>query len=75
VKKKFGITADFYSLKHLHTSEVVELLSDIEAAKHNSHKSTTMVNTIYDVNKSKRKERQIIELDNGFVKDQNLETN
>jgi integrase len=67
VKKKFGITADFYSLKHLHTSEVVELLSDIEAAKHNSHKTTTMVNTVYDVNKSKRKEMRIIELGNGFA--------
>jgi integrase len=67
VKKKFGITADFYSLKHLHTSEVVELLSDIEAAKHNSHKTTTMVNTVYDVNKSKRTEMRIIELGNGFA--------
>ena len=28
VKKTLGITADFYSLKHLHTSEVVELLND-----------------------------------------------
>jgi len=67
VKKKLGITADFYSLKHLHTSEVVELLSDLEAAKHNSHTSTAMVNKVYDINKSKRTETAISNLKNGFV--------
>jgi len=68
VKKKLGITADFYSLKHLHTSEVVELLSDIEAAKHNSHTSTAMVNTVYDVNRKKRNISRVSSLENGFVK-------
>lgn len=67
VKKKLGITADFYSLKHLHTSEVVELLSDQEAAKHNSHTSTAMVNNVYDVNRQKRTISRVIALDNGFV--------
>jgi len=43
VKKKLNITADFYSIKHLHTTEVVELLNDKEAAQHNSHTFTTMV--------------------------------
>lgn len=67
VKKKLGITADFYSLKHLHTSEVVELLSDIEAAKHNSHTSTAMVNTVYDVNRKKRAANKVSSLENRFV--------
>ena len=43
VKKKIGIAADFYSLKHLHTTEVVDLLGEKEAAKHNEHTSEAMV--------------------------------
>jgi integrase len=66
VKKQLGITADFYSLKHLHTTEVVEYLSDIEAAKHNSHTSTAMVNSIYDVNGKARQNNRIKELKNSF---------
>ena len=40
VKKRLGVTADFYSLKHLQTTEIAELLTDVDAAKHNSHLST-----------------------------------
>lgn len=67
VKKNLGITADFYSLKHLHTSEVVELLNDEEAAKHNSHTSTAMVNGVYDVNRKKRAANKVSSLGNRFV--------
>ena len=35
VKKKLGISADLNSLKHLHTTEVVDLLNEVEAARHN----------------------------------------
>jgi integrase len=48
--KKAGISADFYSLKHLHTTETVDLLGEKEAAKHNAHTTTAMVVKIYDVN-------------------------
>ena len=67
VKKKLGITADFYSLKHLHTTEVVDLLSDIHAARHNNHTSTVMVNTVYDVNSRARKNNLVKGLQNSFV--------
>jgi integrase len=66
VKKKLGITADFYSIKHLHTTEVVDLLSDVEAAKHNSHTSTNMVNQVYDVKRNIRKDNKIKDLKNTF---------
>jgi integrase len=39
VKKKLGITSDFYALKHLNTTEVVTLLNAEDAAKLNSHTS------------------------------------
>ncbi|MEJ7740594.1 MAG: hypothetical protein WKF97_24520 [Chitinophagaceae bacterium] len=36
-------------LKHLNTTEVVDALSEEEAAKLNAHTSTAMVIEIYDV--------------------------
>lgn len=53
-KGGLGISADFYSLKHLHTTEVVEMLSIQDAAKHNSHSSTRMVTQVYDVRNHQR---------------------
>ncbi len=67
VKKKIGIAADFYSLKHLHTTEVVDLLGEKEAAKHNEHTSTAMVVGIYDVKQGSRKHNKIKNLDNKFA--------
>jgi integrase len=66
VKKKLNITADFYSIKHLHTTEVVDLLSDVDAAKHNDHKGTKMVNTVYDVKRKDRAAGKIKTLNNPF---------
>src|SRR4030095_17139003 len=66
VKKKLNITADFYSIKHLHTTEVVDLLSDVDAAKHNDHKGTKMVNTVYDVKRKDRTNGKIKTLNNPF---------
>lgn len=37
VKKKLGIDADMYSLKHSHTDEVAALVGISMAAKHNAH--------------------------------------
>jgi integrase len=67
VKKKLNIEADFYSLKHLHTTEVVELLDDVQAAKHNSHTNTAMVNSVYDVRATGRKANQVKTLNNSFT--------
>lgn len=67
VKNKLGIKADFYSLKHLHTTEVVDLLSEKEAAKHNEHTSTAMVVGIYDVKRKDRQHNNVKELKNKFA--------
>jgi integrase len=67
VKKPLGIQADFYSLKHLHTTEVVDLLSEKEAAKHNEHISTAMVVGIYDVKRDDRHHNKVKGLDNKFA--------
>jgi hypothetical protein len=63
---KLNITADLYSIKHLHTTEVVELLSDVDAAKHNSHRDTNMVNSVYDVKRKDRTNTRIKTLNNSF---------
>lgn len=64
VKSLKGIKADFYSLKHLFTTQFVEQELEeqlmeknaaIAAADHNSHTSEAMVVQIYDVNGEKRK--------------------
>ena len=67
VKKKLNIKADFYSLKHLHTTEVVELMGSQEAAKHNGHSSIAMVSQVYDVRKKERDITGIANLENKFA--------
>lgn len=67
VKLKFGIKADFYSLKHLHTTQIVDLMDDRIAAKHNSHTNTNMVNNVYDVNNQKRVHEILKTLGNQFA--------
>jgi hypothetical protein len=67
VKKKIGIEADFYSLKHLHTTEVVDMLSEKEAASHNEHTSTAMVVGIYDVRGESRRHGKVKTLKNKFA--------
>ena len=67
VKQKLNIKADFYSLKHLHTTEVVEMLGSKEAAKHNGHTSTAMVSKVYDVKREAREQASITSLPNKFA--------
>jgi integrase len=67
VKKKLNIKADFYSLKHLHTTEVVELIGAKEAAIHNGHNSTSMVSKVYDVRREIREQVGIASLKNKFA--------
>jgi integrase len=67
VKKKLNIKADFYSLKHLHSTEVSEMIGEKEAAQHNGHTSTAMVSQVYDVRRVERKNKTISSLDNKFA--------
>ncbi len=64
VKKPLGIKADFYSLKHLHTTEIVSLLSVNDAARHNSHADGSMVAKVYDIQRNNRERDRIIGLNN-----------
>lgn len=54
VKLKLNVEADFYSLKHLHTTKIVEAYGGALAASVNGHKSEAMNNQHYDVNRKKR---------------------
>lgn len=67
VKKPLGITADFYSLKHLHTSEIVDAAGDAAAAGHNAHTSTAMVVGIYDTKRKEREHEKVKGIRNGFA--------
>lgn len=66
VKGRLGIRADFYSLKHLHTTEVVDIFGEFEAALHNSHRSTAMVESTYDIRRKSRIHSKIKGLRNEF---------
>jgi integrase len=59
-----GIKADFYSLKHSHSTEVVDLLSTHEAAQHNSHADDSMVTKVYDIRRADRQHDRIKKLNN-----------
>ena len=54
VKEKLGIEADFYSLKHLHTTRVIDKYGRDLAAGLNGHKSNKMNDEHYDLLKDKR---------------------
>jgi integrase len=73
--KEVIITADFYSLKHLNTSETIDHLelqapaaeATKLAAEHNAHTSTAMVVQIYDVKQQKRKHDRVKRVNNPFA--------
>jgi integrase len=67
VKKGLGIEADFYSLKHLNTSEVVDMLDEQAAATLNGHTSTAMVVNIYDVKQKQRQHDRLKKITNKFA--------
>lgn len=67
IKKPLGIKADFYSLKHSHSTELAEILSEADAAKHNSHSSTAMVRKIYDTTREQREADRIKKINNKFA--------
>lgn len=49
VKKKLGITEDFYAFKHLHTTKVIDKYNRDLAAGINGHKTTKMNDKHYDI--------------------------
>jgi integrase len=55
-----NVTADFYALKHLNSTETRTIAGTMAAAAQNSHKSEAMVVNIYDV---RREERALQELE------------
>jgi hypothetical protein len=64
VKKPLGITADFYSIKHLYTTETISSLiqdgytieqAEQAIARHNGQTTTAMVRSIYDTENQNRK--------------------
>lgn len=67
VKKKLGITADFYSLKHVKSTAVSQALSNKEAAKLNSHKNEGMVVKIYDTEFKQRQDDELKRIRTPFV--------
>jgi integrase len=66
VKKPLGITADFYSLKHSNSTEIVTLLDEQAAAAMNSHTSTAMVVNIYDTQQENRQAERLRNAPNAF---------
>ncbi len=66
VKKPLGITADFYSLKHVNSSEMVDILSEHDAAKLMGHTTTGMVRKIYDTKREDRQHTRIKDVGNKF---------
>lgn len=60
LKKKYGITADFYSLKHLNVTEMMDIVRDEkEVAKltgHTVEKEDNTMAKVYDMNNKRRKD-------------------
>lgn len=67
VKDKYKITADLYSLKHMHTTEISAEYGNVAAAQFNGHTSTRMVDQVYDVGKRDRENKIVKEAQNNFA--------
>lgn len=70
-KGGLGIDVDFYKLKHLHTTEIVDLMGSQDegtkiAAEHNAHTGTGMVVNIYDTRRQDRTHDKLKRLGNEF---------
>ncbi|WP_028887616.1 tyrosine-type recombinase/integrase [Tenacibaculum ovolyticum] len=66
VKEKLGITADFYSLKHLYSDKISEQLDIAHAQKLNSHTSDRMMKEHYAVNEKQRTINRLKNVDASF---------
>jgi integrase len=66
-KGGLDIKVDFYALKHLNTTETVDLLDEYAAAAQNSHTSTAMVKKVYDVKQTDRQHERLKKANNQFA--------
>lgn len=66
IKTKLGISADFYSLKHLNLDEVTNLYSIELASKLAGHTTTKMIESVYAVGHEERVMQKIREIGNEF---------
>lgn len=65
-----NVTADFYSLKHLNSTETKNIGGSSAAAAQNSHKSVAMVDTVYDVLREERlweEQEKLKQINNSFA--------
>ncbi|URM37125.1 tyrosine-type recombinase/integrase [Flavobacterium anhuiense] len=67
VKDKLGITADFYSLKHINLDEITAMLSMQDAAKMAGHKTISMVQKHYAIGEEERQFERLRTLQNKFA--------
>lgn len=65
--KTLGVTADFYSLKHLNTDETAALLDINDAAAQNSHKSTVVTMKHYALGEKDRQNERLKKVANKFA--------
>ena len=65
--KALGVTADFYSLKHLNTDETAALLDLKDAAAQNSHKSTIVTMKHYALGEKDRQNERLKKVANKFA--------
>lgn len=66
VKKKLGIGADLYSLKHSNTDETTEILTLLDASKMNSHTNTNTT-LIYAIGEKERQHNRLKRVQNSFA--------
>lgn len=67
VKDAYGITADWYSLKHANITEVTEAIGNKAASELTQHTSTAMIDQVYDIRKSERESEAVREVTNAFA--------
>jgi integrase len=71
VMEPLGITATIYSLKHLHSTQIVDIVTSHErairkAAEHNSHADGSMVTRVYDIKGNQRENDEVKDMANAF---------
>ena len=67
VKKKLGISEDFYSLKHLNLDETATILGIDDASAMASHTSTNITSKFYAIGEKQRQNERLKKIENHFV--------
>ena len=65
IKDKLKISADFYSLKHLHTDEIAKALN-LDVAKNLNHQTSNKTAEIYAQGEKERRNKKIRQINNTF---------